>query len=159
MGPLREAGRLGPAAMATIFIAGLWMMALRWGAQAWIIAALVGLVVMAVLGAVLTRAALGRLRISLAGESTRLQADSSCARGGTAPHLALASPRDRGRDLGSVTGKPDAFRSAVIMGAAVAVGVGAAARRPRADVPATSAPGIDSNLRSSASDRGSVTDA
>src|SRR5215217_2823918 len=61
MGPFREAGRLGPAAMATIFIAGLWMMALRCGAQAWIIAALVGLVVMAVLGAVLTRAALGRL--------------------------------------------------------------------------------------------------
>jgi hypothetical protein len=74
MGPLREAGRLGPAAMVTILIARVWMMALRWGPEPWILAALAGLVVMAMLGAAVTRRAMGRLGASLARES-QLPAD------------------------------------------------------------------------------------
>jgi hypothetical protein len=90
MGPLREAGRLGPAAMVTILIAGVWMMALRWGPEPWILTALVGLV-MAVLGAALTRRAMGRLRASLADEvdpsqrtSVRSWKDPSGCRSGSA---------------------------------------------------------------------------
>lgn len=115
MGPLREAGRLGPAAMVTILIAGVWMMALQWGPEPWILAALAGLVAMAMLGA-LTRRAMGRLGASLARES-QLPADlralvegplriSLCVR------LAIAVGI-----LGLMTGKPGAFGSLVIIGA------------------------------------------
>ena len=131
MGPLREAGRLGPAAMVTILIAGVWMMALRWGAEPWIITALVGLVVMAVLGAALTRRTMGRLGTSLAGGSPQLPADfRALVEGPLRISLWLRLAIAVGI-LGLMTVKPEAFGSLMIMGAAVALGVGAAIRSHR----------------------------
>ena len=129
IGPLREAGRLGPAVMVTILIAGVWMMAVRWGAEPWIITALVGLVVMAVLGTALTRPAMGRLGTSLAGESPQLPPDFRVLVEGPLRislwlRLAIAVGI-----LGLMTAKPEAFGSLAIMGAAMAIGVGAAVRR------------------------------
>jgi len=138
MGPLREAARLGPAAMVTILIAGVWMMALRWGPEPWILTALVGLVVMAVLGAALTRRAMGRLGASLADEVDQLPTDFHALVEGpirTSLWLRLAIAVGI---LGLMTVKPGALGSLVIMGAAVAVGAGAAVRPQRKDVLAAS---------------------
>lgn len=105
MGPLREAGRLGPVAMVTILIAGVWMMALRWGPEPWILTALVGLVVMAVLR--------GRSDPPGHGPPPRLTCRRSgsppnglpCARGRTPPDVALAPLGNRGGDLGPDDGE------------------------------------------------------
>jgi hypothetical protein len=138
MGPLREAGRLGPVAMVTILIAGVWMMALRWGPEPWILTALVGLVVMAVLGAALTRRAMGRLRGSLADEVDHLPTDfHALVEGPLRMSLWLRLAIAVGI-LGLMTVKPEVLGSLAIMGAAVAVGAGAAARPRLKGVPAVS---------------------
>jgi hypothetical protein len=60
MGLLRRTGRLGPIAMVPLLVAGIWMMALRWDAEPWIVAALVGVAAMAVLAGATTRRAMRR---------------------------------------------------------------------------------------------------
>ncbi|MGH2686579.1 MAG: hypothetical protein ACRDJP_14030 [Actinomycetota bacterium] len=138
MGPLREAGRLGPVAMVTILMAGVWMMALRWGPEPWILIALVGLVVMAVLGAALSRRPMGRLRGSLGDEVDHLPTDfRALVEGPLRISLWLRLAIAVGI-LGLMTVKPDALGSLVIMGAAVGVGVVAATRPHRKDVLAAS---------------------
>lgn len=134
MGPLRDAGRLGPAAMVTILLAGVWMMALQWGPEPWIITALVGLVVMAVLGAALTRRAMGRLGASLVRESQQLPADVRPVVEGPLRISLLLRLAIAVGILGLMTLKPDVFGSVVIMGAAAASGVGAAVRSPRKEL-------------------------
>jgi hypothetical protein len=137
MGPLREAGRLGPAAMVTILIAGVWMMALRWGPEPWILTALVGLAVIAMLGATLTRRAMEHLDSSLAEES-HLPADfRALVEGPLRISLWLRLAIGVGI-LGLMTAKPDALGSLVIVGVALAIGLGAAVRRHRKDIPAGS---------------------
>jgi hypothetical protein len=130
MGPLREAGRLGPVAMVTILIAGVWMMVLRWGPEPWILTALVGLVIMAVLGAALTRRAMSRLRVSLADEPDHLPTNfRALVEGALRISLWLRLAIAVGI-LGLMTVKPEVLGSVEIMGAAVLVGI-AAAIRPR----------------------------
>ena len=138
MGPLRDAGRLGPAAMVTILVAGVWMMALRWGPEPWIITALVGLVVMAVLGAALTRRAMGRLGALLVRESQQLPEDLRPLVEGPLRISLLLRLAVAVGILGLMTLKPDAFASVVIMGAALASGVGAAAASHGKELPALS---------------------
>jgi hypothetical protein len=62
-------GRLGPIAMLTTLVAGMWMMAQVWGHQPWIVSAFVGLVGMAALGGVISLRGARRLRVALAGET------------------------------------------------------------------------------------------
>jgi hypothetical protein len=131
MGPLREAGRLGPVAMVTILIAGVWMMAHRWGPEPWILTALVGLVAMAVLGAVLTRRAMGRFGASLADPPDRLPTDfRALVEGPIRISLWLRLAIAVGI-LGLMTVKPEVLGSVGIMGAAVLFGVAAAIRPSR----------------------------
>ncbi len=47
--------RLGPIAMVATLASGIWMMAMGWGLQPWLVSALVGLVGMAVAGVVSLR--------------------------------------------------------------------------------------------------------
>jgi hypothetical protein len=129
---MREGGRIGPVAMVTILIAGVWMMALRWGPKPWILTALVSLLVMAILGAALTRPAMARLGAALTEEGDRLPGRFRALAGsGSLPvslwlRLAIAVGI-----LGLMTVKPEVFGSLGIMGAAVVVGVGAALRLSR----------------------------
>ena len=66
LGLLRRTGRLGPIAMVPLLVAGIWMMALRWDAEPWIVAALAGVVAMAALVGAITRRAMRRFAQELA---------------------------------------------------------------------------------------------
>jgi hypothetical protein len=137
MGPFREAGRLGPAAMVTILIAGVWMMALRWGPEPWILTALVGWVVMAILGGALTRRGMGRLGVLLARDSQLPEHFHGLVEGPLWISLWVRLAIAVGI-LGLMTVKPDALGSLVILGVALAVGLGAVVRHHRKDIPAGS---------------------
>ena len=69
MGFLRWTGRLGPMAMVPLLVAGIWMMALRWDAEPWIVAALVGVAAMVVLAGAITRRAMRRFAQELASRA------------------------------------------------------------------------------------------
>jgi hypothetical protein len=140
MGPLGEAGRLGPVAMATILIAGVWMMALRWGPEPWILTALVGLIVMAVLGAALTRRAMGRLGAALTREPDQLPAPFIALVGGPLAVSIWLRVAIAVGILGLMTVKPNALGSLAIMGAAVLVGIGAAIGLSRRKMPSSARP-------------------
>jgi hypothetical protein len=137
MGPLREAGRLGPVAMVTILIAGMWMMALRWGPEPWILAALVGLVVMAVLGAALTRRAMGRLSSSLAAEPDHLPTNFRALMEGPLRISLWLRLSIAVWILGLMTVKPEVLGSVGIIGAAAFLGIAAAIRPSRRRAPVT----------------------
>jgi hypothetical protein len=123
--------------MVTILIAGVWMMALRWGPEPWILTALVGLIFMALLGAALTRRAMGRLHASLAAESAQLPADFRSLVGGPLTVSLWLRVAIAVGILGLMTVKPDLLGSLAIMGAAVVAATGAAVRPRRGAASAT----------------------
>jgi hypothetical protein len=136
MGLLREAGRLGPVAMVMILVAGVWMMALRWGPEPWIMTALVGLIIMAILGAALTRRAMARIGASLSGKPDRLPAEIQALISGPLTVSLWLRVAIAVGILGLMTVKPDVLGSLALIGAAVAVGVSGAIRPSRRTVPA-----------------------
>jgi len=69
LGLFRMPGRLGPTAMLTALASGAWMMKVSWGYQPWIAGALAAIVGMAVIGGVVSRRRMRRLRVALAAES------------------------------------------------------------------------------------------
>lgn len=80
-GRLRMGVRTGLVASAAILIPGVWMMALRWGAAPWIVAALVGVGGMGV-AAVRTRPTMARLDAALREPSDRLPEALDAVTGG-----------------------------------------------------------------------------
>jgi hypothetical protein len=138
MGLLGEAVRIGPVSMVTILIAGVWMMAIRWGPEPWILTALFGLIVMAILGAALTRRTMAGLGPSLAGGGDELPAKfRALVTCGSLPFSLWLRVAIAVGILGLMTVKPDALGSLAIMGAAIVLGAGAAMRPGRRRAPAT----------------------
>jgi hypothetical protein len=129
VGLMREGGRIGPVAMVTILLAGVWMMALRWGPEPWILTALVALIAMAILGAALTRPGMALLGAALTQEEDELPGRfrTNEATGSLSFSLWLRVAIGVGI-LGLMTVKPEMLGSLGIMGATVVIGVGAALR-------------------------------
>lgn len=61
--------RLGPASLVLVLLSGLYMVATSWGWVGWIIAALLGLVLIAVVGAILTGLRMAPIGRGVAAES------------------------------------------------------------------------------------------
>ncbi len=135
--PLALSMRLGPAAMLTTLASGMWMAALGFARGAWIPSALVGVVAMAIVGAVLSLRPSRRLRVALAAEGGPDGRDAF--RSSTSSAALVASLRLRIAIgvgiLGLMTLKPpDAATSSIILAAAFLAGLVAnivsALRRP-----------------------------
>src|SRR5260370_29283734 len=132
---LLKPGRLGPIAMLTTLVAGMWMMAQVWGHQPWIVSAFVGLVGMAALGGVISLRGARRLRVALAGETGPELSDAfRLIRPGTALRSSLRLPIAIGI-LGLMSIRPGAAGSRLILAAAAVSGLVASipftARRSR----------------------------
>ena len=71
LGNMRLVQRFGPGSIGTILVTGLYMMAVTWKAQGWILAALAGLVLIALVGGLLTGARMARVgpAVGRAGEA------------------------------------------------------------------------------------------
>jgi hypothetical protein len=117
----RNAVRFETIAMATAVVAGIWMMAARWGPEAWTVTALAAIVGMAALTATVTRRGLKRLATG------RTDGDN-------ASDVAVAMKRRLGRSLwirigigigilALMTSKPQGPASAGILLAAIVGGV------------------------------------
>lgn len=129
---------LGPLAMLTTFVAGVAMMALRWGPAPWIVLAVIGLVAMAVLAGAVSLRGTRRMAAALAAESSaglsaafRSEAQRAALLVSLSVRIAIA--------IGIValmTLKPDAPGSLLIgatsTGAGLIAGRLLAARRPTA---------------------------
>ena len=61
-------GRLGPVAMLTALVSGVWMMAVAWRHQTWIVTAFIALVGMGLAGGAVTGRGMRRLGAALAAE-------------------------------------------------------------------------------------------
>jgi hypothetical protein len=137
MGLLKLPARLGPIAMLTTLVAGMWMMAQVWGRQPWIVSGFVGLVGMAALGGVISLRGARRLRGALAGETGPELSDAfRLMRSGTALTASLRLRIAIGIGiLGLMTIKPGAAGSLLILAAAALSGLVASipftARRSR----------------------------
>jgi hypothetical protein len=125
MGLLKMPGRLGPIAMLTTLVTGMWMMAQAWGRQPWMVSAFVGLVGMAALGGVISLRGARRLRVALAGETgPELTIGFRSIRSGTALTASLRLRIAIGIGiLGLMTTKPGAAGSLFIMAAAALSGL------------------------------------
>jgi hypothetical protein len=114
---LRLGVRLAQFGMLTALATGAWMMWVRWGQQAWMSAAIIGLVVMVVIGVVASRRA--RLRQAAAGPAAiQLLASSLIMRASIGVGI-----------VGLMTAKPAAIGSTLMLVASVALGVGLIASR------------------------------
>lgn len=116
--------RLGPIAMVATLASGIWMMAVAWGHQPWIASALVGLVGMAVTGAVSLRRT-RRLRAALSAEpQSELRDAFRSLRSGRTLSASLRLRIALGVGiLGLMTVKPGAAGSWLILAAAAAAGL------------------------------------
>jgi hypothetical protein len=126
MGLLALPGRLGPIAMVTTLLSGMWMMAVSWGREPWIVTAFVGIVAMAAMGGAITARRMRRLRVAM-GAETGPELSDAFRELRSSPAL-TASLRLRIAIgigiLGLMTVKPpDAATSSLILAAAVASGV------------------------------------
>jgi hypothetical protein len=138
MGLLALPKRLGPVTMLTTLATGVWMMAGWWGSQAWIHAALAGIVLMAVTGGTLSRRGMKQLGEALPAETgPELSAGFRSLLSNTAPATSLRLRMALGTGiLGLMTMKTGTAGSMLILVAAVAAGL-IAGIRPRTQ----SAPG------------------
>ncbi len=111
--------RLGPIGMVATLASGIWMMAVSWGPQPWLVSAFVGLVGMAVAGVVSLRRT-RRLRVALAAEST----SELPLRSGQVLSASLRLRIALGVGiLGLMTVKPGAAGSWLVLAAAAAAGL------------------------------------
>jgi hypothetical protein len=117
--------RMGPIAMVITLGAGVWLMVMGWRYQPWIAAALVGMVVMAVVGGIVSMRGMRRLRVALAAESGASLSDAfRIARSSTALNASLRLRIGIGIGiLGLMTTKPDAVHSSLVLAAGVLAGV------------------------------------
>lgn len=135
LGALRGQGRLGPVAMLTVLVTGIWMMAVAWRGGAWMMTALAAVLVIGVTGSVLGGKAMSRLDAALAGEPDRLPDDFG-------PAVALLTIGLQVRlaigigILGLMTIKPGVTGSLAIMGTAFAAGLALAGRASWRPLPA-----------------------
>src|SRR5262249_31670985 len=117
--------RLGPLAMLITLISGMWMAAMGWGRQPWLLGALVGIVEMGLLSGLVTLRGVKRLRAALASESGT--ATSNVFRSmwsGTGLAVSLSMRIAIGvAILGLMTTKPDAVGSAVLLATATVLGL------------------------------------
>lgn len=136
MGVLGDADRVGHPGMLAILVAGVWMMAIRWGPEPWIVTALVGVVIMAALGAGPSRRATAGLHAALAGAQEPLAPDlHALARGPLTVSLRMRLAIAVGI-LGLMTMKPGVLGSLVILGAALGAGAAATMHPKRQGAPA-----------------------
>jgi hypothetical protein len=124
-GLLQGLRRVGGPSGLTLIISGIYLTVTRWGSQPWIILGLIGLVTMAVLGAVVTGRRLGSMAKELSDEG----ALSRALRGRLQdPVLLLSAWLRTGIGLGVValmSAKPGLGGSLIILGGAVFLGFAA----------------------------------
>jgi hypothetical protein len=134
----RALGRMYPASMVTILLAGAYMTATVWGLVAWIAVALGAMVLVWVFGAALSGPRLGAAARAVAAEQGSL---SAAAREALRDPLLLASIRLRGAiGLGIIflmTVKPELIGSLLAIGVCALLGLVPALLARRAEVSAT----------------------
>ena len=117
--------RLGPLAMGATLVSGVGMMAMAWGRGPWMVAALAGLVAMAVLGGMVSGRRLRQLRAAVASETGSDLSDAS--RSLLSSDALTASLRLRFAIgvaiLGLMTFKPEVAGSSVILAAGILAGL------------------------------------
>ena len=128
--------RIGPIAMLTMLVTGIWLMVRWWGPQPWIATALAGVVAMAVVGGVVSRRGMRRIGKALSSEAAPDSAPalrSSLADSALTISLYLRIAVGVGI-LALMTIKPGAAVSLLILVASIAaglvVGLRADSRRP-----------------------------
>ena len=132
---LRLVQRFAPAAIGTILVTGLYMMAVTWRARGWILAALAGLVLIALVGGLLTGVRMARLGPAVGKAAGELSTD---LQGALRDPLLVTSLRLRlALALGIaflMTVKPPALASVVVLALATALGwlAGLAGERKKA---------------------------
>jgi len=117
--------RVGPLAMVAILVSGLWMMSMGWGRQPWLVSAMIGLVAMALLGALFSLRQVRRLRAALASESSSELSDAlRSVRSGNALIASLRLRIAIGvAILGMMTFKPEAAGSWLILATGIVAGL------------------------------------
>jgi chromate transport protein ChrA len=133
---MRLVQRIAPASIGVILLTGLYMMAVSWKARGWILAALAGLVLIALVGGLLTGVRMARVGPALGSASESLSPETASA---LRDPLLLTSLRVRlALTLGIaflMTVKPSPLASAVVLALAAAVGwLAGLARRSRSPV-------------------------
>lgn len=121
---LSDSTQIAVFTMGLTFVAGVWMMAIQWGPEPWIVAALAAFAVMAIIAVGVTRPAIRRLVVKLRDGSDGLPPDFSTfvARGSLMAAHSLRAALAVGI-LGLMTIKPDVFGSSAIVGAAAVMGI------------------------------------
>ncbi len=125
MSPLALPFRLGPLAMLTTLVSGMWMMVVGWGRQPWLVGAFVGLVGMGLLGGLVSLRGIRRLRAALASETgSELLNVFRSVRSGNALKASLRLRMAIGvAILGLMTFKPDAAGSLLLLATGTLVGL------------------------------------
>jgi uncharacterized membrane protein SirB2 len=128
MGLVRLPFRVGPFAMGMTLVSGVWMMKTAWGRPPWLVAAMVGLVAMAVLGAVSLRR-LRRLRAPASGTGPEIPDALRSVRSGLAASLRLRIAIGIGI-LALMTFKPQGTGASLILAAGTLGGLIASLAAP-----------------------------
>lgn len=118
---LRKQKFTAPLAMLTVLGTGIWMMAVRWGDQWWMIVAFIALVLIIVIGVVTLRRVMPRLRGLLAENPEQLPADFIALTGHLVASIRMRMAIGFGI-IGLMTIKPGIEGTLIIM--AIAVGIG-----------------------------------
>jgi hypothetical protein len=140
LGRLTIPFRLGPPAMLAILLSGIAMMATRWGHQAWLVAAFIGLVAMGAIGGLVSVRGLRRLRAALELETGPALSDAfRSVRSRTSLVASVVLRATLGIGIVALMSfKPDALGSSLVLAAAAVVGlfVGQAPFAARRSLPA-----------------------
>jgi hypothetical protein len=124
-GLLQGLRRIGGPSGLTLTITGVYLTVARWGSQPWIILGLIGLVLVAVMGAVVTGRRLGSIAKDLADE---VELSPALRRRIQDPVLLLSAWLRTGIGLGTValmSAKPGLAGSLIILGGAGFLGLAA----------------------------------
>lgn len=115
----------GPPAMLAILLSGMAMVATRWGEQAWLVAAFIGLVAMGAIGGLVSVRRLRRLRAALEHETGPALSDAfRSARSGTPLVASLVLRATLGIGIVALMSfKPGALGSSLVLAAAGLVGL------------------------------------
>ena len=128
--------RLGPIALVLILLPGFYMMATTWGGAAWILVALAAVVVIAILGATLTGARMGRIGRAAGTASGPISPE---LRNRLHDPVLRISVQTRGAMLFGIvflmTIKPDLVGSLIVIGIALILGLASALPAWRRDRP------------------------
>ena len=121
---MRLVQRIGPASVGTLLVTGLFMMASAWGPQGWIAVALAGLVLVALLGALLTGLRMARIGPAVGRAGEPLSGELQAA---LRDPLLTASLRLRLATVLGIaflmTAKPSSLASLAVLGLAAGIGL------------------------------------